>query len=315
MSVPNFKLDSDLLDMTRLIKPFVYRHVDRPPETVFKDIPYTGDSDADDKRRLNLFVPDNEGWPAAIFIHGGGWTTGDRNLEVVGEDVYGNIGRYFAHNGIGCAVISYRLMPNVHWRRQFEDVAAAVRWVQRNQRRYGGDGKGVVLVGHSAGAHLAARVVVDRSFLSATNGWPSRILGVVSVSGGAFDMGDEETYRLGADFNYVLQRFGQFEEGDAWIREASVVPFIDEDPPPFLFVYGGREEPGYGRQADVLADALRKAGGAADIEVARGLGHRTMVVALSRDQRAVGKRVVQFILERAAAPVAPPKETGLMRSS
>ncbi len=296
MSVPSFNMDPERFDLTRFIKPFVYRPVERPSKTVYTDIAYTEQGHADDKRRLNLFVPDSQGWPAAVFIHGGGWTSGDRGLEVAGEDVYGNIGRYFAARGIGCAVISYRLMPDVHWRLQFEDVAAAIHWVETNQRRYGGDGRGVFLVGHSAGAHLAARVALDWKRLPSTNGYASRIRGVVAVSGAGFDMADEETYRLGADFNYLRERFGRFgEEEVVWKREASAVPFIRERPPPFLILYGGREEAGYGRQADVLARALQNAGGSAAIHVARGQSHRSMVVALSRDHRAVGKKVVDFL--------------------
>src|SRR5256885_11412708 len=95
---------------------------------VQRDICYREGSE-DSKHRVDLFLPPGSGWPILVFIHGGGLSSGDKALKVSGADVYGNIGRFYAAQGIGVAVINYRLQPNVNWREQVEDVAHAIAWV------------------------------------------------------------------------------------------------------------------------------------------------------------------------------------------
>ena len=69
-----------------------------PDGQIVRDVPYGPAA----RHRLDLFLPSGrKGWPVAIFIHGGSWNRGDKNLQVGGADVYGNIGRYLAGQGIG----------------------------------------------------------------------------------------------------------------------------------------------------------------------------------------------------------------------
>src|SRR5438093_266305 len=72
-------------------------------EQVRRDILYREGSD-DEKHRLDLFLPQGSGWPVLIFVHGGGLSCGDKALRIGGADVYGNIGRFYASQGIGVAV-------------------------------------------------------------------------------------------------------------------------------------------------------------------------------------------------------------------
>lgn len=286
----------------RFLKPIFYRHVQRPRSTIMRNIAYVSGGSA--SQELDLYLPDSDviDWPVMIFVHGGGWSAGDRKLQVAGEDVYGNIGRYYASQGLGCAVISYRLLPDVHWRAQFEDVASAVAWVQRHVGKHGGDPGRTVLMGHSAGAHLVSRVALDTDLLSSACGWSEYVRGVICASGAGFDMVDETTYRLGADIEYLKARFGQFESPKDWQLEASVVQFIRSAPPPFLIMYGSLEDPGYGRQAEILSAALQGAGGSAEVIAVPGQTHRRMVPALSKSGGLVSDAVRQFIADVTSAP-------------
>src|SRR6266850_1249560 len=127
---------------------------------VFIDVPYREGS-TDRKHRLDLFLPQGTQWPMLIFVHGGGLASGDKSFRVAGEDVYGNVGRFYASQGIGVAVINYRLQPKVTWREQVDDVAHATAWVAANLGLYGADTSRIFIGGHSAGAHLAARIALD----------------------------------------------------------------------------------------------------------------------------------------------------------
>lgn len=111
------------------------------------------------KNFLDLYVPKKKNFPVVLFIHGGSFVTGDRK-----DSLYANIGEAFQMNGIGCAVISYRLSSDSVWPAQPRDAASAVRWLYDHIEEYGGDRNNVFVVGHSAGGHLAALLAADTSY-------------------------------------------------------------------------------------------------------------------------------------------------------
>jgi acetyl esterase len=88
------------------------------------------------------------GHPAVIVVHGGGWRSGER-----GDFPLWNA--WFASKGYVVFDIDYRLSPTPTWQEAPADVACAVGWVKANAARYGVDPSRVVLMGRSAGAHLA----------------------------------------------------------------------------------------------------------------------------------------------------------------
>jgi acetyl esterase/lipase len=276
--------------------PFVYDKADVPAEHVVWNLPYRTDPEADATRhRLNLFLPEGEGWPVVVFVHGGGWTSGDKDLKVAGRDVYNNIGRYLAENGVGAAVINYRLIPDVQWPAQLEDVATAAAWVRRNIGAYGGDPKALFLMGHSAGAQLVTRVALDESWLHDQGVEAGSVCGVVAASGAGYDMEDEQTIRLSEDRGYLARRFEGGASTERWAYEASPIHHVDPSDPPFLILYGSKEAPGFDRQAEVLDARLRAAGVPSEIVVVPGQTHPRMVLALSRDDKTAGSDALRFI--------------------
>ncbi len=285
--------------------PFVYREVSLPAEQVVRDVPYLEGADADpDKHRLHLFLPAAGragAWPVVVFVHGGGWTWGDRDLRIGGRDVYGNVGRWFAARGIGAAVISYRLQPGVDWTAQVRDVAAAVAWVRANVGAYGGDPDAIFVMGHSAGAQLAAHVALGPG--SDARG----ICGLIPVSGAGFDLADEETYALGADPGYYARRFRNGDPGESWKREASPVRLARPDAPPALILYAEDDWPAVRRQNELLEVALREAGVATRILQVPGEDHYSVVLALTRDDKAAAPAILAFIRDTGCprGPAAP----------
>ncbi len=145
------------------VRPFYWpAALDPAAGEVLRDLRYRDDRDADaEKHRLDLYRPQQAGWPVMVFAHGGGLNKGDKDLRVGGYDIYGNIGRFYAAHGIGVAVINYRLQPEVRWPEQADDVAASVAWAVRHAPQHGGDGR-VFLAGHSVGAWLVALVARGR---------------------------------------------------------------------------------------------------------------------------------------------------------
>ncbi|MFM9939299.1 MAG: alpha/beta hydrolase [Hyphomicrobiaceae bacterium] len=123
------------------------------------------------RHRLDVYQPkqDTGSGPVALFLYGGSWRGGCRSC-------YGFVGAALAAHGIPTAVSDYRLFPEVRWPLFQEDAAAAFRWVRRE---LGGHGqRPVVVIGHSAGAHMAALLAHDPRWLGA-----ERPVALVGLSG------------------------------------------------------------------------------------------------------------------------------------
>lgn len=133
----------------------------------------------DAKQNLDIYVPKDkpENAPILIFLHGGGFSEGDRAY-------YGYLAEAYARHGVITVVPSYRLTSDgFHYPDPLHDVQAAIAWVHHNIAAYGGNPDNIVVSGHSAGAILAAEAGVDRGWL-AKAGIPKRALrGMVLVSG------------------------------------------------------------------------------------------------------------------------------------
>jgi acetyl esterase/lipase len=87
--------------------------------------------------------------PVMIYVHGGAWQIG-RRTEVGAKPAF------FRTLGYLFVSIDYRLAPFAKPDRQAGDVAAAYQWVRENIAAHGGDQTRIVMMGHSAGSHLAA---------------------------------------------------------------------------------------------------------------------------------------------------------------
>lgn len=265
------------------------------PPTVQLDVPYDPSAPDDPKRQLDLYLPAGHDFPIVVFVHGGGWAWGDRTQRFGGADVYRNIGRFLASQGIGAAVIGYRLLWPMDWQSQVGDVARAVAWVQAHAAARGGRADRVFLMGHSAGAQLAARVATDPAWLAQAHGTIGGICGVVAVSGAGYDLGDIDTYRAGFDPLYFAERFGGSRLDGAWWHDASVVPFLDASDPPFLVVSASGESRGLRRQSTLLHERLKAAGVPSTMVTVRGSSHERIILELSRADKTAGPAVLRFI--------------------
>lgn len=124
----------------------------------FLDVPYSHRSPA---LRLDLVLP-NQGegpFPTIVFIHGGGWLTGDKS-HIQTQSVY-----RLLYAGYAVCCLNYRLSDEAKWPLPLHDCKAAIRFLRANARRFCLDTERIGVVGNSAGGHLAA-------MLGTTNGQP-----------------------------------------------------------------------------------------------------------------------------------------------
>jgi acetyl esterase/lipase len=277
----------------RIVIYFLYKKAELPESQVIRDKSYREGSSPG--QRLNLFLPDSPGWPVLIFVHGGGWSSGDKDLTVGDADVYGNIGRFFASHGIGVAIINYRLLPQVSWPEQIEDVADATAWVASHIADYGGSPSRLFLSGHSAGTQIATRVALDPAPLEKRGLSPRILCGVIAVSGAGLDLQDAKTYELGEDIRYYEKRFRDGATGESWRQAASPISFVNASAPPFLIVYAEGESKGLQRQSGLLHEALASAGAESQIVIVPGQNHQRIVLTLSRPDKVAGPAILKFL--------------------
>ena len=204
------------------------------------DIPYKS-LEKNPLNFLDIYRPDElesktGGIPVMIMIHGGAWRTGDK----AHKNVTANKVPYFISNNWIFVSINYRLSPEVKHPAHVEDVAAAIAWVRENISSYGGNADKIFIMGHSAGAHLAALVSTDESYLVRYEIGLDAIKGVVLLDGAGYDIrAGLENYSRGIIVNLIyLNAFGR--EKDAW-DNASPINHVapGKSIPPFLIVYAG----------------------------------------------------------------------------
>jgi arylformamidase len=230
-----------------------------------RGLPYAGTKN--DRQKLDLYGPfHGPNHPVVIWIHGGGWQTGDK------KDVE-HKPQAFYDKGFVFVSVNYRLLPEVKIKQMAEDVAKAIRWVHDHAREFGGDPDTMIVMGHSAGAQLAALVCTDDRYLKA-EGLPLTIIkACVPVDGDTYDVPMQiETVKGKRAAGYRI-KFGD----EKMQKELSPVAHVakGKNIPPFLILHVAHH-PETKAQSQRLVKALQEAGVSANAYPAEGKNHNTI---------------------------------------
>ncbi len=149
-------------------------------QEIKRDIPYA--KPAAERQVLDIYSPkDAKNLPVVFWIHGGGWQAGDKS-EVQDKP------QAFMEQGFVFVSTNYRLLPKVGMETIIGDVAKSLAWVHGNIQEHGGDPKRIFVMGHSAGAQLAALVCCDNRYLKLEGITMASIKGCVPVDGDTYDI-------------------------------------------------------------------------------------------------------------------------------
>ena len=120
------------------------------------DVPYGSGS----RQKLDIYLPASQLKSEAVivFLYGGSWRKGSKRD-------YRFVGQMLASQGYAVVIPDYRLFPEVIFPAFVEDAAAAISWVYKNRVGPGEPSNKIVLMGHSAGAHSAALLALDKTYL------------------------------------------------------------------------------------------------------------------------------------------------------
>ncbi len=206
---------------------------------------------------MDIYYPAAGGpWPGLIFVHGGGWSEGDKDpLPALPE-------------GFLVASLNYRMYPAYRFPAMIEDVKCAIRYLRAHAAACNLDPGRIALIGHSAGGHLVALA----GLADACAGWDvgpdleqsSQVQAVIDLSGPADLKGPfpEDIHEL------IHNVFGPEQ-----LVSGSPVQYVHPAAPPFLIVHGDADPVVPVEQAHLFYDALLDAGAPVEKLIIHNAGH------------------------------------------
>jgi acetyl esterase/lipase len=264
-------------------------------QEIKRDIRYTDSTH--ERHVLDVYAPrDAKNLPVVFWIHGGGWQTGDKSSVQLKPQAFMDKGFVFVST-------NYRLLPDVEMQTIFRDIAKSIRWVHEHIAEHGGDPKRLLVMGHSAGAQLAALVCIDDRYLKDEGLSLSIIKGCVPVDGDTFDVpAIIETAETRRRVHGLPQaRVGhreKFGNDPARHRDYSAVTHVASNKgiPPFLILHVA-EHPDTSAQAQRLASALKEAGVSVKVFGGRETTHNKINADLGLPDDLATKALFEFVGE------------------
>lgn len=225
---------------------------------VARDIAY-GD---DPRQRLDLYAPTAPGtYPVLVFFYGGGWDSGSR-------DLYGWAAQALAAQGFVVALPDYRVVPQVVFPAFIEDAAVATARAADVAAAYGGDPERVGVLGHSAGAHLALMISLDRRYMQAVDR-----PGLIRAAAGLAGPYDFLPFDVGASRN----AFGR--APDPTLTQP--VTFVRADAPPIWLGHGTADVVVHAEDTTILDQRMKAVGGRSEAKLYPGLDHADLIATFS----------------------------------
>lgn len=238
------------------------------------------------RNELDVYLPEQRpaqsgGAPVVVFIHGGGWNSGDKSD-------YRFVGAALAELGYIVVLPNYGLYPQVKFPAFMQDAAQAVAWIQAHVAQWGGNPQRLFLVGHSAGAHIAVMLALNQQYLRAAGMEANALRGVVGLAG-PYDF-LPFTYDCMHDLFGPAQRYA----------ESQPINYVRADAPPLLLLQGLKDKTVGTHNTVNLTRALTAVGAQVTAKYYAQAQHGDLVAAFSipaRKRVPVLAEVQQFIAE------------------
>ncbi|MCP5038807.1 MAG: alpha/beta hydrolase [Rhodobacteraceae bacterium] len=205
------------------------------------------------RQSLDVYLPDNpQGAPIMVMVHGGGWAIGNKSNKGSWKEKQ----RHWGARGYIFISVNYRMVPFADPLEQARDVARAIAYVQAHAGEYGGDSNQMVVMGHSAGAHLVSLLAVDPDFAAENGAKPWRA--TISLDTAAYDVEEIMTSSPGRLYRNA------FGDDPALWRATSPIARLKRTNGPFLLVCSSQRGNAC-PAAEKFAAALAKIGGQSQI--------------------------------------------------
>lgn len=217
-----------------------------------------------ERQKLDVYVPRNrgQGMPVVVFFYGGTWQSGRRKDYLF-------VAEAFTSRGFVAVIPDYRVYPKARFPTFIEDGASVVGWVRTNIGDFGGTVSRLFLMGHSAGAYIAAMLALNPSYLAQADMSPNELKGFIGLAG-PYDFLPLKRPRL-------IKIFG----GADGIPETQPVNFVNAHAPPALLLHGADDKIVGPHNSERLAQRLREAGGRVEEKIYPGFKHIRILIVLA----------------------------------
>lgn len=249
-------------------------------------------------------------FPAVVWIHGGGWMSGDRTMG------HGPL-RLLATHGYVAASISHRFTTEAKWPAQLHDAKTAVRYLRTHAQELGIDASRIGVMGESSGGHLALMVGLtdENDGFEGNDDWPgvsSRVQAVVSYSTLTdFTQLEDEPPQSEAEFkDYAAKRAllvalgGTEDPHDPVWAQLSPVSYVDRDDPPVLMFQGELDDVVPPDQVGYLERKMQAAGARHQVIRAQKAGH----VWKGEERRMTNRVMLDFLAGHLGGSPMPPDD-------
>ena len=282
-------------ERVRLLTEESASQIERAGLAVRRDVVYQEIPGVDAERlSLDLYLPgDAQPKPAAapivLYLHGGGWQAGAKELSLRQPLV-------LVPEGFAFASANYRFRPEASVKEMAQSAADAVGWLKRNAEQFGGDPNRIFLIGHSAGAHLVSLLGTNASFLVSAGVDPASIRGVISLDTAVYDLpkllATDATSLYGAVFG----------ANESLWEEVSPWHHVQYDAPPAAFlIFYSQARPQAVTQTIPFGERLRGAGHTAQVVEALGRDHGQLNTMLGTEADMPTARILEFLHYHAGA--------------
>lgn len=235
-------------------------------------------------------------WPAprgaakpglVVFIHGGGWSIGDKASGTGTKPVF--------YNGLGYAFASlnYRLVPDVTVDQQAGDIAAALATLRRDAGKLGFAADNIVVMGHSAGAHLAALVASDTSYFEKAGVPVKSVKGTILLDGAGYDVAKQ----MEGKKNRIQRSFYEpaFGNDPNFHRAMSPITHVGApNAPQWLILFSDSRDTAR-EQSQAFGEALKASGEWVDVQAVPDSTHMSVNNDAGVADSFVGKAIAGFL--------------------
>ncbi|MEX1664153.1 alpha/beta hydrolase [Zhongshania arctica] len=195
--------------------------------TTLTDIPYGTAKE----QKLDIYLPDKAANSPIIFmVHGGAWRFGDKQNRGL---VKSKVARWVSR-GWAFVSINYRMLPNTAPDQQAVDVAKALAYVQTHSAKWAADSSKIIVMGHSAGAHLVSLLVTDPSLSDSKTLAP--IQGAILLDTAALDVSRLMTQKHARLYDRA------FGDNPIYWRKVSAIEHLHNKVKPVLLVCSTQRE-------------------------------------------------------------------------
>lgn len=241
------------------------------------------------RQRLDVYGQSAGARPALLFVHGGGFTAGDKR-SADGAPFYQNVGLWAARHGLQGVAMTYRLAPEFTWPSGHDDIGLAVEFLHRNAGELGIDPQQIVLMGQSAGAVHVANYLSH----SASHRVPGGGVCAGVLVSGLYDMAAAQANPPKAAY---------FAADAPTQARQSALPGLLELNIPLLVAVNEFDLPDFERQAQLLITAcLARHGHWPWFTQLKGHNHISSILCLGSDADALGADLAQFLSRHLPRP-------------